>query len=143
MIRHQADAALFVTSGAFAEATEQEFADDPRITLMDGDALLAKLESLSGLPEWEARAGGSLLTLTERIAAAAKPTRAAGDPEVIEIPRCSACGKTMVLGYSKGNNERFWGCVDYDRGCRGNSIPLRDRALAILDSRRSQRGRNG
>ncbi|MCB2153318.1 restriction endonuclease [bacterium] len=139
MHRDHADEALFVTSGRFADVTEEEFKDVPGITLLDGAGLMARLEAANDrLPAEEEKDGGRIWTSAEHIVRKMMPQ---AEPSIIRVPKCDDCGATMVLGFSRRNAEKFWACPNWRTSCKGSTVSLRPEHVEILDPGRGQRSR--
>jgi restriction system protein len=106
MTAEQADEAIIVTSGKFTREA-QEFAAGKSIRLIDGQQLLALVQSVQS----------NLAT--------ADPAPLRGDhgrtPDELSATTCPLCGKPMVLRTARrGSNagNQFWGCSAYP-ACKG------------------------
>jgi len=96
MAAEQARIGIFITTGEYT-AEARAFADHKHLQLLNGEALLEKLQ---GLP---ASRGARLL---EQVTA--------GD---YTTPSCPHCGIKMVRRKARKDGQTFWGCINYPR-CR-------------------------
>jgi restriction system protein len=87
---------VLVTSGKFTREA-RDFADEQRISLIDGDELLAKISAL--VPEKAL----ALLKLATQ-----------GD---FLTPTCPSCGIKMIPRKSTAHGRTYWGCRNYP-GCK-------------------------
>ncbi len=94
---------LFVTSGFFNERTLEEFRNDRRLLLVDGDRVI---DGIRDLGEEVAR------SLAEKVFS----------QEDWRVPSCPICEKKMVKRQPREGEswKPFWGCSDFGKtGCAG------------------------
>jgi len=84
----------FVTTGTFTQEAK-EFAGGKTLHLIDGNDLLAKIQSL-----------------TQEQQQALLKTATTGD---FTTPTCPSCGVKMTTRISKSDGKPFWGCSNYPR----------------------------
>lgn len=96
--------ALLYTVQGYTDAA-REFATGKHLKLIDGNALLAQIESLP--PEESRRLWREITD---------------GD---YSTPSCPICESKMRLRKGKEGKAGFWGCPDFPR-CRSSPIPVRD-----------------